>query len=45
MEILRRYGLRNNLQMILQWYWVKQKVVLKAGKLFGSPFRMKIEVT
>ena len=37
-KILRGYGLGNNLQMLLQWYWDKQKVVPKARNCFGRPF-------
>ena len=37
MEILRGYGLGPKLQWLLQRYWDGQKVVPKAGKLFGRP--------
>ena len=40
MEILRGYGLRSKLQMLLQWYWDAHKVVPKYGKFFGRPFHM-----
>ena len=45
MEILRGYVLGNNLQILLQWYCDEQKVVPKAGKYFGRPFRMERGVT
>ena len=45
MEILRRYVLGNNLQILLQWYCDEQKVVPKAEKYFGRPFRMERGVT
>ena len=34
MGILRRYGLGNNLQRLLQLYWDKQKVAPKVRKCF-----------
>ena len=40
MEILRVYGLGNNLHRLLKWYWDKHAVVPKAGKFFGRPFGM-----
>ena len=38
MGIIRGGGLVPKLQRILQRYWDGEKVVLKAGKFFRSPF-------
>ena len=45
MEILRLYGLGNNLQSLLHCFWKEQAVVLKAGGLYGRPFGMERGVT
>ena len=39
------YGLGPKLQRLIQKYWDRQKVVLKAGNLFGRPFNMERGVT
>ena len=41
MYILRGFGLRDNLQRILQRFWGNQGVVPKSVKLFGRPFGME----
>ena len=45
MEILKGYGLGPNLQILLQQYWYKEKVVLKAGKYFEKTSRTERGVT
>ena len=45
MEILRGYGLGNNLKRLLHWYWEGLVVVPKAGKFVGQPCGMEIGVT
>ena len=45
MEIIMGYGHGNNLQMLLQRYWDKQKVVPKARNSFGRPFWTEKRVT
>ena len=45
MEILRGYVLGPKLQRLLHRYRDEQKVVPKAGKLFGCPLNMERRVT
>ena len=45
MEIICGYGLGPTMKQLLQRYWDGQKVVLKAGKCFGSLFNTKRGVT
>ena len=44
-EILSGHGLGNNINMLIQWYWVKQKVVPKSSKLFEGPLQTERGVT
>ena len=45
MYILWGYALVPKIQRLLQRYWYGQKVVPKAGNIFGRPFNMEIGVT
>ena len=44
MEILRGYGLGDNLQRLLQSFWCEKEVVSKAGRFYRLPFIMDIVV-